>query len=62
MPQPRAGLTAEVTFAGAGSAIIECSTDETGDDGTVTTVRATGMVNVDSPDVDAVTGEVTFSE
>jgi hypothetical protein len=56
------GLTAEVSFVGPGSAIIECSTEELADDSTPTTVRATGMVNVDSPDVDAVTGEVTFSE
>jgi hypothetical protein len=55
------GASAEVSFVGAGSAVIEVSTIETNDAGEETTVRATGLVNVDEPDVDAVTGEVTFS-
>jgi hypothetical protein len=53
------GMTAEVTFVGPGSAIIECMTTETAEDGTPTEIRATGLVNVATGD--AVVGEVSFS-
>jgi hypothetical protein len=53
------GLTAEVTFSGVGSSIIECMATESAEDGSQSEVRAVGLVNV-APG-DAVVGEVTFN-